>query len=264
MGEKNEATRQPALFVGHGDPMMALREDEVARGLRSVGERLLAGEPKAILAVSAHWYTRGTLVQSDPTPRQVNDMYGFPKELYAIRYRPAGNAELTRRVLDLLGDDVQVDDTWGIDHGVWTPLHHMLPQANVPVVELSVNGLADARYAYDLGARLAPLRDEGFVVLGSGNVVHNLREADWDNPDGTPQNVAFDEAVLAAVRSRDDEAVINYQALPHADYAVPTPDHYLPLLTVLGAAKGEEAEVFNKVRNLGSISMTSYAFGLDR
>ena len=264
MDEKNDASRQPALFVGHGDPMMALREDDVARGLHSVGERLLAGGPRAILAVSAHWYTRGTLVQSDPTPRQVNDMYGFPKELYAIKYRPAGCAELTQRVMGLLGDDVQVDDGWGIDHGVWTPLHHMLPQANVPVVELSVNGLADARYAYELGARLAPLRDEGFVVLGSGNVVHNLREADWDNPDGTPQNVQFDEAVLAAVRSRDDDALVNYQALPHADYAVPTPDHYLPLLTVLGAAKGEQAEVFNKVRNLGSISMTSYAFGLGR
>ncbi|MCI7219130.1 DODA-type extradiol aromatic ring-opening family dioxygenase, partial [Parafannyhessea umbonata] len=195
---------------------------------------------------------------------QVNDMYGFPPELYAIKYRPAGSAELTRRVQELLGADVEVDDTWGIDHGVWTPLHHMLPNADVPVVELSVNGLADARYAYELGRRLSPLRDEGFVVLGSGNVVHNLRMADWDNPNGTPENVAFDEAVLAAVAARDDDAAIDYQRLPHADYAVPAPDHYLPLLTVLGAAEGEQAEVFNKVRNLGSISMTSYAFGLGK
>ncbi|MCI6680986.1 MAG: dioxygenase, partial [Parafannyhessea umbonata] len=185
-------------------------------------------------------------------------------ELYAIKYRPAGSAELTRRVQELLGADVEVDDTWGIDHGVWTPLHHMLPNADVPVVELSVNGLADARYAYELGRRLSPLRDEGFVVLGSGNVVHNLRMADWDNPNGTPENVAFDEAVLAAVAARDDDAAIDYQRLPHADYAVPAPDHYLPLLTVLGAAEGEQAEVFNKVRNLGSISMTSYAFGLGK
>lgn len=158
-------TRQMAVFVGHGDPMMALRDDEVAHGLRAIGEKILADEPRAILAVSAHWFTRGTLVQSDPTPRQANDMYGFPPELYAIKYRPAGSAELTARVRQLLGSDVEVDDTWGIDHGVWTPLHHMLPKANVPVVELSVNGLADARYAYDLGRRLAPLRDEGFVVL---------------------------------------------------------------------------------------------------
>lgn len=264
MGEKNMQSRQPAIFVGHGDPMMALRNDDVAHGLRSVGERLLKARPKAILAVSGHWYTRGTLVQSDPTPRQVNDMYGFPPELYAISYRPKGNAELTRRVQELLGADVEVDDTWGIDHGVWTPLHHMLPNADVPVVELSVNGLADARYAYELGRRLSPLRDEGFVVLGSGNVVHNLRQADWDNPNGTPENVAFDEAVLAAVAARDDDVAIDYQRLPHADYAVPTPDHYLPLLTVLGAAAGEQAEVFNKVRNLGSISMTSYAFGLGK
>ncbi|MDD5799509.1 MAG: class III extradiol ring-cleavage dioxygenase [Coriobacteriales bacterium] len=256
--------RQPAIFVGHGDPMMALRDDDVARGLRNVGRRLKAGKPEAILAVSAHWYTRGTLVQSDPNPRQVNDMYGFPPELYAISYRPKGDAQLTQRVLELLGDDVRVDDTWGIDHGVWTPLHHMLPQADIPVVELSVDGLSDAKHAYEVGRRLAPLRDEGFVVLGSGNVVHNLAQADWDNPDGTPQNLAFDRAVRASVEARDDQKVIAYERLPHARYAVPTPDHYLPLLTVLGASEGETPEVFNDVQNLGSISMTSYAFGLGR
>jgi 4,5-DOPA dioxygenase extradiol len=249
-----------AVFVGHGDPMMALRDDEVAHGLRAMGEKVLTDAPRAILAVSAHWFTRGTLVQSDPTPRQVNDMYGFPPELYAIKYRPAGSAEHTARVQELLGSDVEVDDTWGIDHGVWTPLHHMLPKANVPVVELSVNGLADARYAYDLGRRLAPLCDEGFVVLGSGNVVHNLREVEWDNPAGTSACDEFDAAVRAAVEARDDEKVINYERLPHASYAVPTPDHFLPLLTVLGASEGEKPEVFNDIRNLGAISMNSYVF----
>lgn len=257
------STRQAAIFVGHGDPMMALRDDDVAKALRGVGARLQAMRPRAILAVSAHWYTRGTLVQSDPHPRQVNDMYGFPKELYAVSYRPEGSAALTRAVLDALGDEVAVDDTWGIDHGVWTPLHHMVPDASVPVVELSVNALKGADYAYDLGRRLAGLRDEGFVVLGSGNVVHNLREADWDNPHGTPENVAFDDAVRAAVVARDDAAVLGYGALPCAAYAVPTPDHFLPLPTVLGAAQGETPEVFNNVQNLGSISMTSYAFGLE-
>lgn len=252
--------RQIAVFVGHGDPMMALRNDDVAHGLRAMGEKLLADAPHAILAVSAHWFTRGTLVQSDPTPRQVNDMYGFPPELYAIKYRPAGNADLTARVQELLGSDVEVDDTWGIDHGVWTPLHHMLPAANVPVVELSVNALGDARYAYDLGRRLAPLRDEGFVVLGSGNVVHNLREVEWDNPAGTKACNEYDAAVRAAVEARDDEKVINYERLPHASYAAPTPDHFLPLFTVLGASQGEKPEIFNDVRNLGAISMTSYAF----
>lgn len=256
--------RQAAIFVGHGDPMMALRDDDIAHELQAVGRRIKAMEPKAILAVSAHWFTRGTFVQSDPHPRQINDMYGFPPELYAIKYRPNGSAELTRAVQDALGADVEIDDTWGIDHGVWTPLHHMLPEADVPVVELSVNGQRDANYAYELGKRLAVLRDEGFVVLGSGNVVHNLREADWDNPHGTPENVAFDDAVKKAVLARYDEAVIDYQSLPHADYAVPTPDHYLPLPTVLGASVGEKPEVFNNVQNLGSISMTSYAFGLDK
>ena len=259
---KTNETKQPAIFVGHGDPMMALRHDSIAEELGRVGQRLKKHQPRAILAVSAHWFTRGTLVQSDPTPRQVNDMYGFPPELYAIKYRPRGSHELTERVLELLGDEVQVDDTWGIDHGVWTPLHHMLPKADIPVVELSVNGLEDAAYAYKVGQKLAALRDEGFVVLGSGNVVHNLREADWDNPQGTPQNVRFDDAILAAVTTREDEDVIAYEKLPDAGYAVPTPDHFLPLLTVLGASEGEKPEVFNHVQNLGSISMTSYAFGL--
>lgn len=256
------STRQAALFVGHGDPMMALRDDDIAHELQAVGKRVKAMEPKAILAVSAHWYTRGTFVQSDPHPRQVNDMYGFPKALYEIKYRPSGSAELTQAVLDALGSDVEVDDTWGIDHGVWTPLHHMLPEADVPVVELSVNGLKGMDYAYELGKRLAGLRDEGFVILGSGNVVHNLAEADWDNPKGTTKNVAFDNAVRKAILARYDEAVINYGSLPYASYAVPTPDHYLPLPTVLGAAEGEKPEVFNNVQNLGSMAMTSYAFGL--
>mgnify|MGYP002115155804 FL=1 len=262
MSTTSTETRQPALFIGHGDPMMALRHDAISEGLASVGERLKAHHPKAILAVSAHWFTRGTLVQSDPTPRQVNDMYGFPPELYAIHYRPSGSKELTERVLELLGDDVAVDDTWGIDHGVWTPLHHMLPEADIPVVELSVNGLKNAKYAYEVGQKLSALRDEGFVVLGSGNVVHNLREADWENPHGTPQSLRFDDAILEAVKKRDDDAVIDFEKLPEAAYAVPTPDHFLPLVTVLGAAQGEEAEVFNHIQNLGSISMTSYAFGL--
>lgn len=165
-------------------------------------------------------------------------------------------------MLELLGDDAAVDDTRGIDHGVWTPLHHMLPEADIPVVELSVNGLKNAKYAYEVGQKLSALRDEGFVVLGSGNVVHNLREADWENLHGMPKNLRFDDAILKAVKKRDDDAVIGFEKLPEAAYAVPTPDHFLPLVTVLGAAQGEEAEVFNHIQNLGSISMTSYAFGL--
>jgi 4,5-DOPA dioxygenase extradiol len=254
--------KQPAIFVGHGDPMMALRDDDIAHTLQAVGSRLHAMNPRAILAVSAHWYTRGTLVQSDPNPRQVNDMFGFPQELYAIKYRPSGNAQLTKRVQELLGNKVQVDDSWGIDHGVWTPLHHMLPKADIPVVELSVNGLADASYAYQVGRLLSPLRSEGFAILGSGNVVHNLREADWENPKGTAEAVQFSDAIRDAVKKRDDQAVVNFEKLPHAAYAVPTPDHFLPLPTVLGASEGEAPEVFNDVQNLGSISMTSFAFGL--
>lgn len=253
--------RQPALFIGHGSPMLALQHDAVSQKLTSVGTRLLAMNPKALLVVSAHWFTRGTFVQSDPHPRQVNDMYGFPPELYHIHYRPNGSRELTQRVLELAPSHVSVDDSWGIDHGVWTPLVHMLPGAPLPVVELSVNGLQDATYAYELGRLLAPLRDEGFAILGSGNVVHNLRALrDTDRPDCRAD--AFNSAIKQAILARNDAQVLAYQTLPTANFAVPSPDHFLPLPTILGAAAGEDAEVFNDVSQMGALTMTSFAFGL--
>jgi 4,5-DOPA dioxygenase extradiol len=259
-----ETQTQAALFVGHGDPMMALRNDDVARTLRSIGERIHASAPKAILAISAHWFTRATFIQSSPEPKQIYDMYGFPPELYAITYHPSGCKELTRRVQDLLGSDVSVDDSWGIDHGVWTPLHHMLPKADIPVVELSVNGLRDARYAYKIGRRLAPLRKEGFLLMGSGNIVHNLRALEPNNPHGTAKAAAFSASIRDAVTAHDYERVLSYRSLPHASWAVPTPDHFLPLPTILGATQQENAEVYNDLQNLGSISMTSFAFGLQK
>lgn len=189
-------------------------------------------------------------------------MYGFPEDLYRIHYRPQGSRELTDAVLDLLGSRVEVDDTWGIDHGVWTPLHHMVPDAHIPVVELSVDGTRDAAWAYETGELLAPLREHGFAIMGSGNIVHNLREV-VDRPDGAPQAVAFSNAARDAVLKRQDQALIGYKTLPHASWAVPMPDHFLPLVTILGATQGETPEVFNDVQNLGAVSMTSFAFGLD-
>jgi 4,5-DOPA dioxygenase extradiol len=244
--------------------MMALRDDKIAHTLRLIGKRIQSQKPKAILAISAHWFTRGTFIQSASKPRQVYDMYGFPPELYAIRYQPSGSAELTHRVQELLGPMANVDDSWGIDHGTWTPLHHMLPAADIPVVELSVNGLKDARYAYEIGKLLAPLRSEGYLIMGSGNIVHNLQLADFDDPSGAPENIAFSTAVRDSVAQRQDESILSYQKLPYASWAVPTPDHFLPLPTVLGAAQGEKAEIFNDVQNLSSISMTSFAFGLQK
>ena len=163
--------KMPAVFVGHGSPMIALDHNELTETYRRLGERILAefGKPKAILMISAHWYTRGTLVQSAAKPRQVYDMYGFPKELYELKYEPAGCADLTRAVTDLLGEGVEVDDSWGIDHGTWSILVHIFPQADIPVVQLSINGLIDARQSYELGQKLASLREKGYLIMGSGS-----------------------------------------------------------------------------------------------
>lgn len=256
--------RMPAAFIGHGSPMLALAHDDVTRQLRRIGEEIVAahGTPKAILAVSAHWYTNCTSVQTDAHPKQIYDMYGFPEALYEVDYPVAGCPELGQAVLNIPGLRVRENNTWGIDHGVWTPLVHLFPRANIPVVEFSVSRELDAWASYEVGRKLAGLREEGYLLLGSGNVVHNLGAVEWDNPHGSRRADEFDEAVRTAVQARDDEAVLAYEKLPHAAYAVPTPDHYLPLAYLLGAAQGEEPRVFNNVRNLGSISMTSYAFGL--
>lgn len=176
--------KMPVIFSGHGDPMIALRDDEVTRGMRRVGDNVLKqyGKPKAILAISAHWYTKGTFVQTAAEPKQIYDMYGFPKDLYEVKYPAKGCKELSDRVKEILGDSVKVDDSWGIDHGTWTVLVHMFPDADIPVVQLSVDGALDEIGLYEIGWKLAALREEGYLIFGSGNVVHNLRRVEWDNP----------------------------------------------------------------------------------
>ena len=257
--------RMPVIFSGHGSPMLALEHNEATEELRAVGDQVIKrfGKPKAILAISAHWYTRGTLVQSAQQPRQVYDMYGFPPELYAVQYPVAGCAELSTRVQTLLDTSVRVDDSWGIDHGTWTVLIHMFPNADIPVVQLSVDALSSPQSHYELGKRLQPLRDEGYLIFASGNVVHNLRRVEWENPNGSEACLAFNQDVKEKVLARADEAVIQYHKLPHAAYAVPTPDHFLPLLYTLGAAEGETPSVFNDRCNLGAIAMTGFAFGME-
>lgn len=257
--------RMPAVFLGHGDPMIALADNELTRRFRALGERIVAGvgRPKAILAVSAHWYNARTFVQTDPDPHQVYDMTGFPKELYEVKYPVRGDAGLSARVLAAPGLDARVDDSWGVDHGVWSVLVHVFPKADVPVVQLSVNRFLDAAASYEAGKKLAFLRDEGYLILASGNVVHNLRRVDWNNPAGTPEADAFDEWIRAQVEARRDDAVIDFRRHGDAAYAVPSPDHFLPLLYALGASAGEKPCAFNAVRTLAAISMTSYAFGVD-
>lgn len=255
--------RMPVIFTGHGSPMLALDDDNITRTLNHVGQEVVRtyGKPKAILMLSAHWFTRGTFVQRTKTPRQIYDMYGFPEALYEVKYPAPGDEALADRVSELIGDDVSVNNDWGIDHGAWTVLVHLFPDADIPVVQLSIDGEAKPADLYAMAEKLAPLRDEGVLIVGSGNVVHNLRRVEWDNPGGSKQTEAFNADVIQAVMARDDDAVIHWETHPHADYAVPTPDHFLPLLMCLGAAKDEPARVFNDVCNLGAIAMTGFVLG---
>lgn len=255
--------KMPVIFSGHGDPMIALREDDVTRGMAAVGKKVIDnfGKPKAILAISAHWFTKKILVQSTNTPKQIYDMFGFPEELYQVKYPVKGDVNLSYRVVKILGADVTVDNGWGIDHGTWTVLIHMFPAADIPVVQLSVDITADKNKLFEVGKKLSVLREEGYLIFGSGNVVHNLRQVEWENPNGSEKTLNFNKFVIEKILSGEVEKVIDYEKIPDADYAIPTPEHYLPLIYCLGAANGDGAEVFNNVCNLGSMAMTGFIFG---
>jgi len=255
--------RMPVVFSGHGSPMIALEHNNITEGMKAIGEKVIRehGKPKAILAISGHWYAGGTYIQSTAEPEQIYDMYGFPEELYQVKYPVKGCSGLTGRVEELLGDRVKVNDAWGIDHGTWTVLVHMFPKADIPVVQLTADGSVSTRENYEIGRKLAPLREEGYLIFASGNVVHNLQMVDWDNPDGTKMTYEFNNYIIDAVKNGDTDRVIQYKNGPSAAYAVPTPDHYLPLLYALGAAEGDPVEVFNNVSNLGSMAMTGFIWG---
>ena len=206
--------RMPTLFVGHGSPMMALEHTETTSTFQAIGKNIINnyGKPKAILAISAHWYTDGTYIQSAENPKQIYDMYGFPQELYEVVYPAKGDSSLTKDVQQVLGEKLQ------------------------------------------------SLRDEGYLIMGSGNIVHNLRRLEWENPSGSPATIEFDQYITNAVLKNDVNTVINYSEHPQASYAVPTPDHYLPLIYIMGASKGLQPTVFNQTYNSGSLSMTGFIF----
>lgn len=256
--------KMPVIFVGHGDPMLALKRNEMTETLKNIGKDIIKnhGEPKAILCISAHWYIKDTFIQSAEVPIQIYDMFGFPKKLYEVKYPVKGSKDLTTEVEKILGNEVKINDDWGIDHGTWTVFFHMFPEARIPVVQLSVNAYLNTEKAYKLGEKLAKLREKGYLIVGSGNIVHNLRKIEWDNPKGSQEADLFDSYILNSIIKREDEKVIKYEKHEYSNYAVPTPDHFMPLLYILGASQGEKPYVFNEMRELGSLSMTSYIFGL--
>ena len=252
--------RMPALFIGHGSPMNAIEDNSFSRAWSALGAKLT--EPKAILSVSAHWFTRGTKVNDSPKPGMIYDMYGFPEELYQLNYPAPGSPELAYRVRSLVGDSVSIDNNWGLDHGTWSVLHRVFPQASIPVVQLSVNAMLTPAEHYAIGQTLRPLRDEGVLIFGSGNVVHNLSRVDWRMNDGQPWAQEFDQWIHQAIETGDHDPVIHYdRAGEAAQLSVPSMDHFAPLLYVLGASDADDAiTTINAECTLGSMSMTSYLF----
>lgn len=258
-------TRMPAFFFGHGNPLNALARNVYTEGWANIGKNI--PRPKAILCVSAHWYLPSTLVTAMDAPRTIHDFGGFPRELFEVRYPAPGAPDLAARVRDLLTPvPVGLDDRWGLDHGTWSVLCHVFPEADVPVVQLSIDETKGARFHYELGKKLAPLRDEGVLIVGSGNVVHNLHAYAWGKTDIPPIDwaVNFERLVRESVSSGNHEPLINYESLGRdAKLSAPTPDHYLPLLYVLAVQKSAGEPVGFPVEGFdgGSISMLSIRIG---
>lgn len=250
----------PAVFFGHGSPMNALESNRYTTAWRTFGQSL--PKPRAILVVSAHWYVKTTAVTAMARPRTIHDFYGFPKPLFDVEYPAPGSPELAEEVADVVKPEhVGLDqDSWGIDHGTWSVLVHAFPEADIPVVQLSIHALRDFDSHFELGARLAPLRERGVLVVGSGNVVHNLRALRWSEPDlGFDWARRFDDAARAAATESPSDLP---RLQEHADYArsAPTPEHFIPLLYIAGLAGAASRPLESLVDGyaFGSLSMTAY------
>lgn len=253
--------RMPAVFVGHGSPMNALERNRYTEAWRTFGASI--PKPRAVLAISAHWYIGATAALATPIPKTIHDFYGFPEALYQVEYPAPGDPELAAALKDLVAPVwVGLDrDSWGLDHGTWSVLRHVFPEADVPVIQLSIDATKPTEYHLELGRRLGALREQGVLILGSGNVVHNLRTI---QPGGGAYDWAerFDADVKTYLREGDDRAIVQYERHPDGALAVPTPDHYLPLLYVAGVRRpDDDLSVLVDGVDLGSISMTAVRVG---
>lgn len=254
-------SKMPVVFIGHGSPMNAIEDNSFTQAWEDMAKKIPT--PKEILVISAHWYVKGTRILTDVKPKMTYDMYGFPQELYQVVYDAPGAVETAKRVQDLLGNTVQVDNSWGYDHGNWAVLHKMYPNHDIPVTQLSVDQTLSAKGHFLFGQKLKPLRDEGVLILASGDVVHNLQRVDWDSTVGYDWAEKFDHQIRDEILAGRYENVVNYETFGKlAQWSVPTPDHYDPLLYMIGAADTDDkVTVYNDACVMGSLSMTSYMLG---
>lgn len=255
--------RMPAIFIGHGSPMIALEQNDVTRSWAKLGNAI--GKPKAILVISAHWETRGTAVTAMAQPRTIHDFGAFPQPLFDVRYPAPGAPGLADQIRNLLSPmPVTLDEKWGLDHGTWSVLVHTYPDADVPVVQLGMDvGKSPAEH-FEIGRRLSGLRDEGVLIIGTGNIVHNLRAMDWQNPaTAYDWSIRFNDYIRKAIVDDDPQAVIDYRSQgDDALMSAPSPEHFWPLLYVLGARRDGEGVTFNHdFIHHGSLGMTSVLFG---
>lgn len=251
----------PTLLVGHGSPENAIEDNEFSRTWKKIAN--LIPRPKAIICISAHWFKEDTAVTALENLRTIHDFYGFPEELYRVNYSARGSPELAKRIGELIKSvEVHRDYEWGLDHGAWSVLVNMYPKADIPVLQLSLDYFLPFKKQYRIGEELRPLRNDGVLIMGSGNLVHNLMIMD---PFAKPYDFAvdFDRFIKMNLEGRDDGALINFTAHRSGLMAHPTYDHYLPLLYVMGASQGEKPQFFNEKIVFGSVSMRCAAFGAE-
>lgn len=253
--------RMPVLFIGHGSPMNAIEENQFTAQWEALGKSL--PRPQAILSVSAHWFTPGSRMMDSPAPKTIYDMYGFPDELYEIVYGAPGSPHFAKQAKKLIGRTVETDNTWGFDHGTWSVLHRMYPKADIPVFQLSVDRDASFEEHFQTGRDLRALREQGVLIFGSGNIVHNLARIQWNMEGGYPWAEDFDNYIKQNILNGNHRDVIRFEkAGVSASLAFTIPDHFAPLLYVLGASDEEDSvSVLNESCILGSLSMTSYLLG---
>ncbi len=252
-------TRMPVLFIGHGSPMNTIEDNEYSKTWKTIAERI--AKPKAIVSISAHWFVKGSKIINEEYPKTIYDMYGFPKELYEIVYDSPGSPEIANISKGLISKETEYDNSWGIDHGTWSVLVHMYPDRDIPVFQISIDAYASPEEHYRIGKELSALREMGILIFASGNIVHNLRLVDWHlGSKGYDWAYKFDDFIHENIINKNHKNILEYKKLGDvAVLAVPTTDHFYPLLYALGASgENDKVSVFNKSCELGSLTMTSY------